>query len=74
MFEKKDWKETTVAIEGMHCQNCVKRMTKAFEGMKGVKEAKVDLEKKCATVTYDAASVSIEDLKKTVEDTGFTAA
>lgn len=74
LFGKKNWQETNISIEGMHCMNCVARMTKAFEAAKGVKEAKVDLEGKCAHVVYDAESLSVEDLKKIVNDTGFTAA
>lgn len=74
MFGKKNWQEITLTVEGMHCQNCVARMTKAFESAKGVKEAKVDLEGKCAAVTYDADALTVEDLKKIVTDTGFTAA
>lgn len=74
MLFKKDWTETDIAIEGMHCMNCVARMTKAFESAKGVKEAKVDLESKSAHVVYDADALSIEDLKNIVTKTGFTAA
>ena len=74
LFGKKDWKETEVKIEGMHCKNCVARMTKAFLGAKGVKEAQVSLEGKCAHMVYDGSALTEEDLKEIVTATGFTAA
>lgn len=74
MFGKKDWQEITLHIEGMHCGNCATRMCNAFVANKHIKEAKVDLEKKEAVVTYDAGKLTAEDLKKIVTDTGYTAA
>lgn len=40
MFEKKNWKEIVITIDGMRSS----RMQKAFEDAKGVRKAKVDLE------------------------------
>lgn len=46
-----------IGIEGMNCEHCVAKATKALNGLDGV-EAKVDLKKKQATVTF---SKDIED-------------
>lgn len=72
MFGKKDRKEITIRIEGMHCGMCTARMQKAFLAMKGVKEADVNLDTKSARIVYDAGKVTEDDLKKTVEETGYS--
>lgn len=72
MFGKKELKEVTIRIEGMHCAMCTARMQKAFLAMKGVKEAEVDLDAKNARIVYDAGKVTEDDLKKTVTETGYT--
>lgn len=46
-----------IEIEGMNCQHCVAKATKALNGIEGV-EAKVDLKKKSAVVEF---SKDIED-------------
>ncbi len=71
MFGKKDWKETVIHIEGMHCAMCSTRMCNAFVNNEHIKEAKVDLDKKEAAVTYDAEKLTEEDLKQIVKDTGY---
>jgi copper chaperone len=34
-----------IKIEGMSCQHCVRAVTKALEGMEGVENVKVNLDK-----------------------------
>ncbi|WP_322183242.1 heavy-metal-associated domain-containing protein [Neglectibacter caecimuris] len=72
MFGKKNWKETVIMINGMHCAMCSSRMRKAFEDAKGVREAEVDLENKSARVVFDADKLTEEDLKTIVRETGYT--
>ncbi len=73
MLEKKDLQEAVLHIEGMHCAMCATRMCNAFVANQHIKDAKVDLESKTARVTYDAEQLSADDLKKIVEETGYTA-
>jgi len=61
----------TVFIEGMMCMHCAAHVTKALNGVEGVKETKVDLDRKNATVTLDKA-VSDEALKAAVTEAGYT--
>ena len=61
--------EKTVHIEGMRCNGCTGRVTKALKAM-GI-DANVDLDSKTAKFSCDA-SVSDEAVKKAVEDLGFT--
>ena len=56
-----------VIVEGMMCQNCVKHVSKALNGLPGV-TAEVDLESKTATVTGD---VSDEAIRAAVAEAGY---
>lgn len=58
-----------LSIEGMMCQNCVKHVTHALEGIPGAADVQVSLEDKKATV-YVPASVSDETLKAAVAEAG----
>ena len=60
----------TLTVEGMMCQNCVKHVTRALQGVPGVTEVSVSLEDKAAAVTADAA-VTDEVLKAAVTEEGY---
>ena len=53
----------------MHCENCVKSVTKAINQLEGA-SAKVSLKEKKAVVSYDRP-LDNEKLKKAVENAGF---
>lgn len=59
----------TMTIEGMMCTHCSGRVESALNAIDGV-SAKVDLEKKTATVTL-SADVADEVLRKAVTDAGY---
>ena len=55
-------------IDGMSCAvGCAKTIEKKLAGLDGVQDAKVDFEKKTATVAYDSAKQTPETLVETVE-------
>jgi Cu+-exporting ATPase len=58
---------TTIPIEGMTCQSCVKAIRNALEPL--VQQVQVDLEHACATIHDD--DMPIETIIKTIEDCGF---
>ena len=64
--------EKTLHVEGMMCQNCVKHVTKALEGVSGVLGANVSLEEKSATVTL-SEDVPDNDLIAAVVEEGYEA-
>lgn len=66
-------KTVTLSIEGMTCQSCVGTVEKALKKVNGVKEAKVDLKNKQATVTVATAKTTPALLIKAVSDAGFDA-
>ena len=63
--------ETAVLkIDGMTCSmGCAKTIERKLAEIEGVQEAKVDFDKKEATVSFDAAVLTPEKLSKTVEAT-----
>lgn len=62
--------ETTIKVNGMMCQNCVKHVESALKAIPGIKKAKADLEKGTATFS---SKEKIEEsiLKKAIEDEGY---
>lgn len=59
----------TVNIEGMHCEHCKNRVTRALLGL-GIESVEVDLQKKKAKLSGDK-DVADAAIKKAVEDIGF---
>ncbi len=68
--EEQPMKSKTMAVEGMMCQNCVRHVREALEGVTGVKNVDIDLE--AGTATFEAGLlVKDADLTKAVEDAGY---
>jgi mercuric ion binding protein len=58
-------------IDGMTCpEGCAKTIEKKLSEMDGVQNAKVDFDKKLATVNFDLDKLKSDDLVKAVESTG----
>ena len=64
--------EKVISIEGMACMHCVNHVQQALSAVPGVKEAKVDLESKSATVSVDG-NVTDAALKAAVDEAGYQA-
>jgi copper ion binding protein len=62
--------KTTLKIEGMSCDHCVKHVTEALEGIQGVASAKVSLKNKNAEVEHDD-TVNLEAMKAAVVEAGY---
>jgi mercuric ion binding protein len=64
--------ETAVLdVQNMTCSMCTVTIRKALEKTPGVIEAKVDYDKKTATVKYDAGKANPTYLVKATTDAGF---
>jgi copper ion binding protein len=61
----------TFKVQGMTCNHCVMRVAKALKAVPGVQDAKVDLQKAEAVVSYDEASASPEKLSSAVVEAGY---
>jgi copper chaperone len=61
-----------ITVQGMSCGHCKNAVEKAVKALPGVSFAEVDLGAKSLTVQFEATKVSIADIKKAVEEEGFT--
>jgi len=66
-------KQTTLKITGMHCTGCSTSVEKALKRVSGVSAASVDLKEGKATVEFDPAKASEQDLVSAVKKAGFGA-
>ena len=62
---------TTIKIDGMKCQHCVGATRKALEGLDGVGNVHVDLDRGEATYEGD---VPLDEIKKAISGIGFEVA
>jgi copper chaperone len=60
-----------LAIEGMHCGACVRRVTSALQSVAGVAVSSVEVGS--AKVVFDAAETSAEDITAALDRNGFPA-
>ncbi len=65
---------TTIKIDGMSCQGCVKNITGVLSALSGVSRAEVSLEKAAADVDFDPTLIQRDALVAAIEDAGFDAA
>ena len=63
--------KTTFKIQGMTCNHCVMRVTKALKAVPGVQDAQVDLQKAEAIVTYDESKAGADKFSTAVVDAGY---
>ncbi|MGA1864486.1 MAG: heavy-metal-associated domain-containing protein [bacterium] len=60
----------TIKIKGMSCKHCVMTVTKALNGIEGIKDVKVDLEK--GEATFDETKpVDMEIISDAIERAGY---
>jgi copper chaperone len=70
--EKSNMENTlNLAIEGMHCGACVRRVTSALQSVEGVTVKLVEVGS--AKVAFDAAETSPQDIAAALDRTGFPA-
>jgi copper chaperone len=62
----------TITIDGMSCGHCEIAVQDAIRKLPGIKKAKANRRKKEAVVEYDAALVTVAQIAKAINDTGYT--
>ena len=62
-----------LAIKGMTCGNCVKRVNKIISGFDGVSNVSVDLQKMEATFESDSQMTDVSKVVQAINDFGYTA-
>lgn len=62
-----------MSVDGMVCSACQSNVKKTIKSLDGVTDVEVNLEKKFAFFTYNPSKVNIEQIKKAVNDKGYSA-
>ena len=65
-------KSGKIDVYGMSCEHCVKTVTQALSSLKGVNSVNVSLKNKSADITFDDSIVSDKDIKKAIENAGYS--
>jgi copper chaperone len=60
-------------IEGMHCDGCVRSVTRMLSAIPGVDRVAVSLAENNAEVSYDPAKTGVAEFRRAVERAGFKA-
>jgi copper chaperone len=58
-------------IEGMHCDGCVKSVTRVLTAVPGVHSVDVSLAAGRASIRYDPSRAGADQLRRAVESAGF---
>jgi len=64
--------DTTIKVEGMSCQHCVMRVTKALQGLNGIQD--LDVQIGAVKLRFDEHSLKKEDIEKAIENAGYKVA
>lgn len=64
-------KTVTLNVQHMTCPVCPITVKKALDEVPGVSAAKVDFDKKTATVSYDPDKARLDDLTTATADAGY---
>jgi copper chaperone CopZ len=65
-------KKATVKVYGMSCQMCANGVAGSLKQLKGVKSAEVSVKGAQAVVVYDDEHVTVAQIKKQIEKSGFS--
>lgn len=66
--------ESTIKIEGMHCDGCTKRLKRVLEREPAVRRADVSLSAGEARMKYNEHAVTTDRLRELIEQAGYTVA
>ncbi len=64
-------KKETIKISGMHCASCSTNIKLALEKYDKIKKAEVNFATKKASVEFNENEISLEEIKKIIQSTGF---
>jgi len=64
--------DTSIKVEGMSCQHCVMRVTRALQGLSGIQD--LDVQIGTVSLRFDEHSLNKEDVVKAIENAGYKVA
>jgi len=63
---------TSLIVEGMGCGGCAAGIATLLRGTPGVRQAEVDFATRLATISYDPALTTSQDLAELIRGEGYT--
>lgn len=64
--------EVTLSVPDVSCEHCVKAINGALGGLPGVEAVSTDIPTKSVHLSYDASTLSMEQIEATLDDVGYT--
>ncbi|MBI5475150.1 MAG: copper-translocating P-type ATPase [Ignavibacteriales bacterium] len=65
------YQKIILPIQGMSCASCVSRIQTNLSKLDGINSASVNLATELATIAFDDSTISIENIKKSIEEIGY---
>jgi len=66
--------EKMLDVEGMSCAHCKAAVEDELRALPGIEKADADIARGTVEVRYDESKVGTEDLKRAIEEAGYTVA
>lgn len=63
--------KSSIKVEGMSCEHCVKAVSKAVSTLPGINAVAVDLKAGTVTVEHDTAQSPLEKIMFEIEEQGY---
>lgn len=70
-FDKKGVEKKSFSVEGMTCGHCQKSVEDGLNSIEGISSVKVNLKKERANIVFDPQAVTLEVVKKKIEELGY---
>lgn len=62
----------TIKVQGMSCGHCVNRIESSVGELEGVNQVNAKLDDAQITVSFNESLVTIDKIKETIEEQGYT--
>ena len=63
---------SSLSVEGMSCEHCVRVVKTSVGALAGVKTVDVDLSKGSVTIGFDPTLVGLPNIRTAIEEQGYT--
>lgn len=73
LSQKTDEKQVVILVDGMSCFTCELSVEKSLNNIVGVQSSQASVQKENVSILYDPMKVTIEDLVKAINKTGYKA-
>lgn len=66
-------KKAVIKVNELNCKMCAVSVERELRKLKGVKRYEISLDNEMVTVRFDSKEISVEDIIKAIEKTGYDA-